>query len=360
MKRRNFLNGLALGGAATALASPAIAQSSPDIKWRLTSVVPKTLPAHWGSLELFARIVSEATDGKFQIQLFSVGEIVDANGSFDAVRNNTVEVAHTALHYFIGKSPAFPAMSSLPFGMNTRQSNAFLYRGGGIELCNTILEKHGVYALPAGSTGEQMGGWFRKPINTVEDLKGLRFRIPGLAGEILSTLGVLPVMIPAADVYPSLERGTIDAADFTQPSDDEKFGFQKVAPYYYYPSPWEGASYVHFLFNLEKWNALPKSYREIVFAASKAANHDQTEHYDVLCGAALKRLVGAGAKLTGYSPEIVKSIYEAAVKKFEELAAANTDFKTIYDAHLASQRDQTLWNQVAEANYNRMIYSLLK
>lgn len=359
MDRRNFVKAGTIGAAVTAIAAPAIAQSSPELRWRLTSVVPKTLLAHWGSLELFAKIVSEATDGRFQIQLFSVGEIVDANGSFDAVKNNTVEVAHTALHYFIGRSRAFPVMSSLPFGMNTRQSNAWFYRGGGIDLCNSVLAKHGVYALPAGSTGEQMGGWFRKEIKTVADLKGLRFRIPGLAGEILSKLGVLPVMIPAADVYPSLERGTIDGADFIQPSDDEKFGFQKVAPYYYYPSPWEGASYIHLVFNSERWNALPKAYKAVVTAAAKAANHDQTEYYDTVCGPALRRLVAAGTKLTGYNPDLIKTIHASALELYKDFAAKDPDFKLVYDAHMASQRDQSLWNQIAEFNYNKMIYSLL-
>jgi TRAP-type mannitol/chloroaromatic compound transport system substrate-binding protein len=339
---------------AAGIAAPAIAQNSPVLKWRLTAVVPRSLEVHWGMLEVFAKQVREMTDDKFQIQLFAAGEIVGPLQSFDAVSNGNVEMALTALHYFIGKSPAYPVMSSLPFGMNTRQMNAWLYEGGGIELCNSILSKQNIYALPGGSPGEQMGGWFRKEVNTVADLKGLRFRVPGLAGDILTKLGVVPQMIAAGDVYQALERGTIDAAKFIQPSDDEKQGFVKVAPYYYYPSAWEGASLVHYAINLAKWNDLPQQYKTAITTASTNVNFRFPAAYDVRCAPAIRRLVASGAQLRPFSPEILEAAYKAANEIYDDFSAKDADFKKIYEVHKAMRDDIGLWNQIAEQGYNSM------
>ncbi len=230
MDRRAFIRkaGLATGAAAaSSLAAPAIAQEQPAIKWRLASSFPKALDTIYGGGELLARTVSDMTGGKFQIQSFAPGEIVGTPQATEAVANGTVEMTHTASYYYLGKDPTFAAITSLPFGPNARQLTAWQYQGGGNELCNEYLGKFNVYAIPAGNTGAQMGGWFRKEIKTVADLQGLKFRIAGLAGEILQKLGVVPQQIAGGEVYPALERGTIDAAEWVGPYDDESSAYTR-------------------------------------------------------------------------------------------------------------------------------------
>ena len=184
---------------------------------------------------MFSKIIAELSDQKFQVQVFGPGEIVPAFQVFDAVSNGTVEMGNTASYYYIGKDLAFAFGTAVPFGLNTRQMNAWLTYGGGLDLLNELYKTYNVYGMPFGNTTAQMGGWFRKEINTVDDLKGLKFRIGGLAGQVVAKLGVVPQQIPPADIYPALEKGTIDAAEWIGPYDDEKLGFVKIAPYYYYP-----------------------------------------------------------------------------------------------------------------------------
>ncbi|MFL4992027.1 MAG: TRAP transporter substrate-binding protein, partial [Microvirga sp.] len=242
MKRRAFLQAATIGAAAGAVAKPAMAQSNPEIRWRLTSAFPKSLDTLFGGGETFAKLVAEATDGKFIIQTFAPGEIVGAPQALDAIGGGTVEMGHTCSYYYVGKDPTFAIGTTLPFGLNSRQMNAWLYQGNGNALLNEFYAKHNVYALPAGNTGVQMGGWFRKEIKTVEDLKGLKMRIAGLGGTVLSRVGGVPQQLAGGDLYPALERGTIDAVEWLGPYDDEKLGFVKVAKNYYYPGWWEGAA----------------------------------------------------------------------------------------------------------------------
>jgi TRAP-type mannitol/chloroaromatic compound transport system substrate-binding protein len=212
MKRRDFLKVSAAGAAATAIASPAIAQSSPEIKWRLTSSFPKSLDTIYGGAEQVSKYVAEMTDNKFQIQVFAAGEVVPGLQALDATSNGTVEMSHTVSYYYVGKDPTFAIFASVPFGLNARQQNSWWYQAGGAELGNEFFKKHGVIGFPTGNTGTQMGGWFRKEIKTVADLSGLKFRIGGIAGQVLQKVGVVPQQIAGGDIYPALEKGTIDAA----------------------------------------------------------------------------------------------------------------------------------------------------
>jgi TRAP-type mannitol/chloroaromatic compound transport system substrate-binding protein len=311
MKRRHFIATAGAGLAAGTIAKPAIAQSNPEIRWRLTSGFPKSLDTIYGGADFLAKYVSEATEGKFQIQPFSAGEIVGTFQAADAVSSGTVEMAHTAAYYYVGKDPTFAAAAAVPFTLNARQLNAWQYHGGGIGLVNEFMAKHNLYALPGGNTGTQMGGWFRKEIKTVQDLQGLKMRIAGIAGQVMAKLGVIPQQVAGGDIYPSLERGTIDAAEWIGPYDDEKLGFQKVAPYYYYPGFWEGGLTLHFLFNKGKWESLPKNYQAILQAGCMAANMDMLAKYDAKNPAALRSLVGAGAQLRPFSQEILDAAYKA-------------------------------------------------
>jgi TRAP-type mannitol/chloroaromatic compound transport system substrate-binding protein len=355
MKRRQFLQVATAGAATSAIAAPAIAQSMPETKWRLQSGFPKSLDTIYGAAEVFAKYMNEATDGKFQIQCFAAGEIVGTGQIADAIGNGTVEMGHTCSYYYFGKDPTFAIGTALTFGLNSRQQNAFLYEGGGNDLFNEFYSKFNLYALPGGNTGTQMGGWFRKEVKSVQDLQGLKMRIAGLAGQVMAKLGVVPQQIPGGDIYPALERGTIDAAEWVGPYDDEKLGFAKVAPFYYYPGFWEGGPTVHFMFNSGKFKELPKNYKAIVEAAAAYANIDMQAKYDAKNPAALRRLVGAGSQLRPFPQEVLEAAYKAANEVYDETSAKNPDFKKIYEAVRAFRNEEYLWFQVAEYTFDNFM-----
>jgi len=352
MKRREFLKVGAAGMAASALAAPAVAQSMPEVKWRLTASWPKSLDTLYGACESFAKHVAEATDNKFQVQPFAAGEIVPALQVLDAVQNGTVEMGHSAMYYYIGKDPTWALFCAVPFGLNGRQQNAWFYDGDGTKLMDEFGKKSNVYPLVGGNTGAQMGGWFRKEIKTVDDLKGLKFRIGGWAGKTLQKLGVVPQQIAGGDIYPALEKGTIDAAEWVGPYDDEKLGFYKVAPYYYYPGWWEGGTALHFLINQAKWNELPKNYQAIVIAAAGFANVEVTARYDARNPAALKRLIAAGTQLRPFPQPVMEACLKASNEVNAETAATNADYKKVLDSMQAFRNDEVLWWQVAEYTYD--------
>jgi TRAP-type mannitol/chloroaromatic compound transport system substrate-binding protein len=352
--RRKFMKGAAIGAAAsTAVAAPAIAQSAPEIKWRLTSSFPKSLDTLYGAAELFAKSVAEQTDNKFQIQVFAAGEIVPGLQAADAVTNGQVEMCHTASYYYWGKDPAFAFGTAVPFGLNQRMQNAWMYEGGGIDMLNAFYAKHKIFGLPAGNTGAQMGGWYRKEINTPDDLKGLKMRIGGFGGAILQKVGGVPQQIAGGDIYPALEKGTIDAAEWVGPYDDEKLGFFKVAKYFYYPGWWEGQAMIHNFINLDKWNSLPKSYQAIVRAASFRADAHMMAKYDMGNPSALKRLVGSGAVLRPFSEAVLDVTYKACTEVCNEIAGKNEDFKKLYDTMKTIRGDNYLWFQLSENTFDQ-------
>ena len=352
MKRREFLQVAGVGMVATAVAAPAVAQSMPEIKWRLTASWPKSLDTLYGACETFSKYVAEATDNKFQIQTFAAGEIVPALQVLDAAQNGTVEMCHTAMYYFIGKDPTWALFCAVPFSLNARQQNAWYYDGDGLKLMNEFAKKFNVHAMVGGNTGAQMGGWFRNEIKTVDDLKGLKMRIGGWAGKTLEKLGVVPQQIAGGDIYPALEKGTIDAAEWVGPYDDEKLGFYKIAPYYYYPGWWEGGTANHFLINQEKWNALPKNYQAIVASAAGFCNVEQLGRYDARNPAALKRLVAGGAQLRPFSTAIMEACLKASNEVNAETSAANADYKKVWESIVPFRNDEYLWWQVAEFTYD--------
>src|SRR3954471_22780440 len=258
MERRSFLKKAAVGASVGAVAAPALAQALPTINWRLASSFPKSLDTIFGAADTFTKRVSQLTGGKFTIRSFAGGEIVPGLQVMDAVSAGTVEMGHTASYYYFGKDPTFAFATAVPFGPNQRLNQAWYMLGGGRELMNEFYKSYNVTSFLAGNTGCQMGGWFRKEINTVDDLKGLKMRIGGFAGRVMQKLGVVPQQLAGGDIYPALEKGTIDAAEWVGPYDDEKLGFYKVAPHYYYPGWWEGGPMLLGIVNLDKWNSLPK------------------------------------------------------------------------------------------------------
>ena len=351
MKRRQFLAAAAAGTAGVAIAAPAIAQSMPELKWRLTSSFPKSLDTAFGAADTLSKYVAEATDNKFQIQTFAAGEIVPPFQAIDAVGNGTVEMCHTAAYYFIGKDPTFALYASVPFGLNARQQNAWFQDHGGQDMLNEFGKKFKLYGISGGNTGTQMGGWFRKEINTVDDVKGLKFRIGGWAGKTMQKLGAVPQQVAGGDIYPALEKGTIDAAEWVGPYDDEKLGFYKVAKYYYYPGWWEGGTALHFYINTDKWDALPKAYKALLTIAAGYTNMDVQAKYDARNPLALKRLVAAGTQLRPFSPAIMEAALNASAEVNAEVSAANADYKKIWESQKAFRDDENLWWQVAEYTY---------
>ncbi len=356
MDRRSFIKkaGFVGSGAAvaSALAMPALAQTAPKISWRLTSSFPKSLDTIFGAAQTMANHVKAATDGNFDIQVFAGGEIVPPLKAVDAVTDGTVEMCHTASYYFWGKDPTYALGTGIPFGLNARQINAWFYYGGGIDLMNEFYGAQGLVGFPCGNTGVQMGGWFRKDINTVADLQGLKMRIGGFAGTILTKLGVVPQTIAGGDIYPALEKGTIDATEWVGPYDDEKLGFYKVAPNYYYPGFWEGGSALHTMVSKAKFEELPASYKAILTTACQAANCDMLASYDHKNPAALKRLAAAGAQLKPFSQEVLDACYAAALETYAEINAKNPGFKKIYDSVLEFKKDAYLWAQFSEYTYD--------
>ena len=352
MKRRNFLTTAAVGTAAVSLAAPALAQAAPKISWRLTSGFPKALDTIYGAAEEFAGIVSAATDGNFQIQSFPAGEIVPMPEASDAVASGTVEMTHTASYYYWGKNATFALGTAVPFGLNARGINAWFYHGGGIDMMNKFYNAQGLHCFPGGNTGAQMGGWWRKEINSLADLQGVKMRIAGMGGKVMEAMGVVPQQIPGGEIFPSLERGTIDAAEWVGPYDDEKLGLNKVAPYYYYPGFWEGGPALNFMINLGKWNELPKSYQAIVAAAAATANVSMLAKYDFKNPAALRSLIAGGAQLRPYPEDVMKAGFDAANALYATIMAENADFKTIWESQQAYRNEANLWNQVAEYTFD--------
>ncbi len=357
MKRRAFLTTAGVGVAASTLAAPAIAQSNPEVKWRCASSFPKSLDTIYGGAEYVAKRVAELTEGKFQIRVFAGGEIVPALQVLDAVKDNTIECGHTVSYYYVGKDPTFAFDAAMPFGLNARQQNAWMSHGGGKELMREFFAGYNIVPIAAGNTGTQMGGWFRKEIKTVEDLKGLKFRIGGYAGTIMAKLGVVPQQIGGGDIYPALEKGTIDSAEFVGPYDDEKLGFNKVAKYYYYPGWWEGGPQVSMIVNKSHYEALPPHYKAALKSACAEATLDMLGKYDVQNMQALRRLVGSGTQLRPFPNEVMQACYQAAIETYEEEAAKNEKFRKVYEPWRKFREEEYQWFRVAEYSFDRFVYA---
>jgi len=350
MKRREFVRHGGIAGILAAGSAPAIAQSLPEVRWRLTSSFPKSLDTLFGAAEFVAKRVGEITGGRFKITNFAAGEIVPGLQVLDAVQAGNVECGQTAMYYYFGKNPALAIATVLPFGMNTRQQNAWWYFGGGEQLYNEFLKNYNVHSIVYGNTGTQMGGWFRKEIRSIDDLKGLKFRVGGVAGVILQRLGVVPQQIAAGDIYPALEKGAIDAAEWIGPYDDEKLGFVKVAKYYYAPGWWEANSTGHMIVNLKAWEALPKEYQAAFTAACGESTAVTMAKYDHLNPTGLRKLVAAGAQLRSFSRPIMDACLKASREQYVEWSDKVPEFKTLYASYSKAQAEMTQWFRVAEGS----------
>ncbi len=355
MERRSFLKHGGMAGILAAGTAPAFAQGTGEVKWRLTSSFPKSLDTIFGAAEVISKRVASATNNKFQIQVFAAGEIVPGLQAADAVQNGTVECCHTAPYYYFGKDPTFAFACAIPFGMNARQQNAWMYHGGGLALTREFLASYNIINFPAGNTGAQMGGFFRKELKTVADMKGLKMRIGGFAGAVLQKLGLVPQQIAGGDIYPALEKGTIDAAEWVGPYDDEKLGLYKVAKYYYYPGWWEGGPELDLFVNNKAWAALPKEYQSVLEAACYEANVDMLAKYDALNPPALRKLIAGGVQLRPFPAEIMQASWKAANEVYDETMAKNAAFKKIYEPWKKFRDEEILWFRVTENAFDNFM-----
>ncbi|MGV8894261.1 MAG: TRAP transporter substrate-binding protein [Burkholderiaceae bacterium] len=357
MERRSFLKKTAVGVAAGAVAVPSLAKSAPTLNWRLASSFPKSLPILYGAAEKFSARVKSLTEGKFNIRIFAAGEIVPGTQVLDAVQAGTVEMGHTASYYYFGKDPTLAFDTSVPFGLTSRQQNAWMLYGNGMKLMREVLADYNIINFMGGNTGTQMGGWFRKEIKTVDDLKGLKFRVSGFAGRVMTKLGTVPQQIAGGDIYPALEKGTIDAAEWVGPVDDEKLGFSKVAKFYYYPGWWEGGAQLSFYIGKKEWEKLPQLYQDAIETASMEAHMDMQASYDAKNPAALARLLQSGVKLKPFPPAVMEACFKAAQQTFTEESAQNPKFKKVYDDWKVFRNNQGQWFNLAEGAFDRFSFA---
>jgi TRAP-type mannitol/chloroaromatic compound transport system substrate-binding protein len=352
MQRRSFLRNVTAGAAVTTLAAPTVVNAQAQVRWRMASSFPKALDTIYGASEVFAKQVSAATGGRFQISVHAAGELMPAFGVVDGVQQATVECAHTAPYYFFGKDETFAMDCAIPFGMNSRQMTAWMYEGNGMKLFREFYRAYNIVNLPMGNTGAQMGGWYRKEIKSVADMKGLKMRIGGFGGKVLERLGSVPQNIPGGEIYAALEKGTIDATEWVGPYDDLKLGFNKVAPNYYYPGWWEGGPQLSLYVNTKAWDALTPEYKAIVEACASHAHTVMQASYDGKNPAALKQLVSQGTKLHRFPRDVMDASFKAAMEVYAELNTKNASWKKIYDDYNVFRRDQNLWFRFAESGFD--------
>lgn len=352
MERRKFITrsatSAAVAGSLATVAAPAVAQGTPAVRWRMVASFPKTLDTCFGSTADMCKRIGDITEGRFQITLHGPGEIVPALQVMDAVSKGTVECGQAFSSFYFGTNPAFIFDAGLAFGLNPRQQNAWMYYGGGLELVRELYAKYNCYPMPIGNFGVQMGGWFRKEIKSKADLKGIKMRIGGFGGMVMSRMGVTAQQLPGGEIFAAMEKGVIDAAEFVGPYDDEKLGLNKVAKFYYAPGWWEGSAQMTALVNTKAWADLPAPYKAAFEVAACEANLQMLARYDAKNPAAIRALVGRGTQLKWFPRDVMDEALKTANKLYEELSASNEDFKKLYASWLKFRDEQVAWYRVAD------------
>ncbi|WP_119288192.1 TRAP transporter substrate-binding protein [Azohydromonas sediminis] len=356
MERRAFVRGAGLAGVLAAGVAPAV-HAQANIRWRLASSFPKSLDTIYGAAETFSKKVKEMSGGKFEISVHPGGELMPPFGVVDGVQNATVECAHTAPYYFFGKDETFALACAIPFGLNSRQMTAWMYDGNGLKLMREFYRNFNIISFPMGNTGAQMGGWYRKEIKTLADVKGLKMRIGGFGGKVLERIGGVPQNIPGGEIYQALEKGTIDAAEWVGPYDDLKLGFNKVAPFYHYPGWWEGGPQLDLYVNTKAYEGLSAENKAILESAAAYAHTEMQAKYDARNPAALRQLVAAKTRLVAIPNPVMKAAFDAAMGLYGELNAKNPNWKKVYEDYANFRREQNLWFRFTEARFDGFMQS---
>lgn len=353
MQRRNFLKTVGIG-AAGAVAAPFVStvHAQETITWDMVTSWPQNFPALGTGANDFARRIETLSGGRMRIRVHGAGELVPAMEVFDAVAAGTAEMGHSASYYWRGKVAASQFFTAVPFGMNTTETNAWLYHGGGQELWDELYAKHNLKPFAVGNTGTQMAGWFKKEINSLADMRGLRIRLPGLAGEAMNGIGATAVNMPGSDIFTSMQTGVLDAADWVGPYNDMAFGLYQVADYYY-TSVWnEPSAVLEGTINLEAWNALPDDLKDVVREAARSANLAMIDEFTYRNAQALDTLVEEhGVELRTFPEDVMQALYESSMQVLQRQVDNDPDSKNIYDSYLAFQSLIRPFTDVGEYSY---------
>ena len=330
----------------------AAVQTSPRLNWRLTSSFPRSLDTIYGAAGVLSKRVAELTNGRFNIRVFPAGELVPYNQVLETVQKGTVQMGHSASYYFTGLNPALAFDCTVPFGLNARQYNAWMYHGDGLALTRKMFSDFNIINFPGGNTGVQMGGWFRHQVETLADFRGLKMRIPGFGGQVMAELGVNVQVLAGGEIYPALERGVIDAAEWSGPYDDEKLGFYQIAKNYYYPGWWEPGPGLSFYINKDAWATLPSDYQAALAVASAEASVDMMASYDAKNPVSLAKLTGSeGVVLRPFSNEVMVRSREIAFDLLGAEAAKDPAYKEMYDSYNAWRKMSNAWLRTSENTY---------
>jgi TRAP-type mannitol/chloroaromatic compound transport system substrate-binding protein len=368
LKRREFLKqaaSVAAGGAGAAILSGCTSQpdgapavhTKKNVVWRLTSSFTRSLDTLYGATEYFAARVEALSEGRFRIRTYPAGEIVPALQVLDAVQRGTVQMGQTASYYFVGKNPALAFECCVPFGLSSRQQMAWLYEGGGLDLTRKVFADFNILNFPGGNTGVQMGGWFQRELHGLSDLQGLKMRIPGIGGRVMSRLGTTVQVLPGGEIFPALERGAIDATEWVGPYDDEKLGFYKVARYYYYPGWWEPGPNLSFYVNADEWAKLPATYQSIVESACREAAVIMQARYDARNPGALERLLQQGVQLRRFPDDILQAAERESMAVLQEEADRDPAYRSLFDTWKKARGDSFEWFATAELAYAQAAFT---
>ncbi len=356
MKRRDFIRkaGATLATGAAAVGVPGMAQAKAEFNWKMVTAWPKNFPGLGTGANLLAKTITEMSGGRIKVKVYGARELVPAFEVYDTVSSGTAEMGHSGAYYWKGKSEAAQFFSAVPFGLTAQEMNAWLYYGGGLALWRELYQPFGIIPVPAGNSGVQMAGWFNKQINTVDDLKGLKMRIPGLGGEVLRRAGGITVNMPGGELFTSLQSGALDATEWVGPYNDLAFGFYKVAKYYYYPGWHEPGSTMEALINEKAFNALPKDLQQIVLTACKAANMDMLSEYSARNNQALETLVNKHkVNVLPLPDEVLKTLKQLSEQVVKALADKDPKSRKIY-ASISGFREQVMkWDAISEQAFMR-------
>ena len=356
MQRRSFLKRASLGAVAgAAVSSPAFAQDMRSISWRRSSGFPCALDLRVGAAESFCKFVAESTAGKFNIRHFPDGEVVAAADLMEAVSTKKVECGHVSSRRYHAKNPAFSFDAAVPFGLNARQMNAWMSEGEGLRLTRELFKPEKIINFPLGNTGAQMGGWYIKEIKREGDLKDLKMRVDGLAGEVLSRLGVAPQQVELAALAQAFEKEGLQAVVGTGAYEDAKLGLNKVAKYYYAPGWWAGGEQLSLYINDEAWNQLPKHYQSVVQSAALAAHTAATARYDALNPQALAQLTANGAQVRAFPRSIMDAAFEASQQVYKDLSAKDPRFKALHDSYMGFRDSEMPWFRLTEGAFGQYL-----
>lgn len=359
MKRRELLRGAGLAAVATGLAACGAqpqaqggAASDQRFQWKMVTSWPTNFPGLGSGAAKLAEMITAASGGRLAVKVYGAGELVPAFEVFDAVGRGTAEMGHSAAYYWKGKAAAAPFFCAVPFGLNAQEMNGWLYEGGGLELWRELYARFGLVPFPAGNTGVQMAGWFRKPVNGLADLQGLKMRIPGLGGEVMSRVGAVPVNLPGAEIFSSLQSGAIDAAEWVGPYNDLAFGLHRAAKYCYYPGWQEPGPTLECMVNQAAWETLPKDLQEIVALCCRAVNDAMLAEFTARNQQALDVLVREhGVQLRQLPDDVLLALRKASDKVLEEAAAADPLARKALESMRAFRAQAKAWHAVSEEAY---------